>query len=101
MLADAGVIALVPVISPYRVGRRRCRDIHVAAELPFVEVWSRRRSESRTARPKGLYVKARAGELRNFTGIDDAYEPPEAPELVLPTQELTVVAAVELVLQHL
>ena len=101
LFADAGVVALVPVISPYRAGRQYARDIHVAAELPFVEVWvSTPIEECERRDPKGLYVKARAGELRGFTGIDDPYEAPEAPELVLPTHELTVAAAVDLVLQH-
>ncbi len=102
LLADAGVVALVPVISPYRAGRQYARDIHVAAELPFVEVWvSTPIEECERRDPKGLYVRARAGELRAFTGIDDPYEAPEAPELMLPTHELSVGAAVELVLQHL
>jgi bifunctional enzyme CysN/CysC len=102
LLSDAGVVALVPVISPYRAGRQYARDIHVVAALTFVEVWvSTPIEECERRDPKGLYVKARAGELRGFTGIDDPYEAPEAPELVLPTHELTVAAAVELVLQHL
>ena len=102
LLADAGVVALVPVISPYRAGRQYARDIHVAADLPFVEVWvSTPIEECERRDPKGLYVKARAGELRGFTGIDDPYEMPEEPELVLPTHELSVAAAVEQVLQQL
>ncbi|MGD9704955.1 MAG: adenylyl-sulfate kinase [Acidimicrobiia bacterium] len=102
LLADAGVVALVPVISPYRAGRQFAREIHAAAALPFVEVWvSTPIDECERRDPKGLYVKARAGELRGFTGVDDAYEEPESPELVLPTHELTVAVAVELVLQHL
>jgi bifunctional enzyme CysN/CysC len=102
LLADAGVVALVPVISPYRAGRQYARDIHVAADLPFVEVWvSTPIEECERRDPKGLYVKARAGELRGFTGIDDPYEAPEEPELVLPTHELSVAAAVEQVLQQL
>ena len=73
LLADAGVVALVPVISPYRAGRQFARDIHAAAELPFVEVWvSTPIEECEKRDPKGLYVKARAGELTGFTGIDDA-----------------------------
>ena len=102
LFADAGVVALVPVISPYREGRRFARDLHGAAGLPFVEVWvSTPLDECERRDPKGLYAKARAGELRGFTGIDDAYEPPEAAELVLPTHELSVEAAVGLVLERL
>jgi bifunctional enzyme CysN/CysC len=99
LLADAGVVALVPVISPYRAGRQFARDIHDAAELPFIEVWvSTPIEECERRDPKGLYVKARAGELRGFTGIDDAYEPPESPELVLPSHELAVAESVARVL---
>jgi bifunctional enzyme CysN/CysC len=99
LLADAGVVALVPVISPYRAGRQFARDIHAAAELPFIEVWvSTPIEECERRDPKGLYVKARNGELRGFTGIDDAYEPPVSPELVLPSHELTVEESVARVL---
>jgi bifunctional enzyme CysN/CysC len=84
LFADAGVVALVPLISPYRRGRDHARAIHVAAELRFVEVFVDTPLELCEARdPKGLYRKARAGELANFTGIDDPYEAPIAPELVL------------------
>ena len=89
LMADAGVVALVPVISPYRAGRQFARDIHAAAELPFIEVWvSTPIEECEKRDPKGLYVKARAGELTGFTGIDDAYEAPESPELELPSHQL-------------
>ena len=99
LFADAGVIALVPVISPYRAGREFARDLHLAAGLPFVEVWvSTPIEECERRDPKGLYAKARAGELRGFTGIDDVYEPPESPELVLPTHEIPLAAAVAQVL---
>lgn len=102
LLADAGVVALVPVISPYRAGRQFARDIHAAAELPFVEVWvSTPIEECERRDPKGLYLKARAGELKGFTGIDDQYEAPEAPELVLPSHQLTVDQSVASVLSLL
>ena len=102
LLADAGVVALVPVISPYRAGRQFARDIHDAAELPFVEVWvSTPIEECEKRDPKGLYVKARAGELTGFTGIDDTYEAPTAPELVLPSHQLTVDESVARVLRVL
>lgn len=84
LFADAGVVALVPLISPYRVGREQARAIHEAAGLRFVEVFvDTPIDECERRDPKGLYVKARAGELQGFTGIDDPYEPPSAPELVL------------------
>jgi len=84
LFADAGVIAVVPVISPYRVDRGRVREIHQLAGLPFVEVFVDTPLEVCEARdPKGLYAKARAGELKGFTGIDDPYEAPDAPEVRL------------------
>jgi bifunctional enzyme CysN/CysC len=102
LLADAGVVALVPVISPYRAGRQFARDIHAAAELPFVEVWvSTPIEECEKRDPKGLYVKARAGELTGFTGIDDAYEAPEHAELELPSHLLSIEESVSKVLNAL
>jgi adenylyl-sulfate kinase len=84
LFADAGVVALVPVISPYRVGRDRARAVHDAAGLRFVEVFVDTPIEECERRdPKGLYAKARRGEIKNFTGIDDPYEAPLDPELVL------------------
>ena len=86
LMADAGLAALVPVISPYREGRDRVREIHDAAGLRFVEVFVDTPIEECEQRdPKGLYAKARAGELRGFTGIDDPYEPPLHADLVLHT----------------
>jgi bifunctional enzyme CysN/CysC len=84
LLADAGVVALVPLISPYRAGRDRARSAHEAAGVPFIEVFVDTPIELCEQRdPKGLYAKARAGEITGFTGIDDPYEAPAAPELRL------------------
>ena len=84
LFADAGVVALVPVISPYRVDRTRAREIHQLAGLPFLEVFVDTPLEVCEARdPKGLYAKARAGEITGFTGIDDPYEAPDEPDLRL------------------
>lgn len=84
LLADAGVVALAPVISPYRADRAAVRAIHGEAGLPFVEVYVDTPIEVCEARdPKGLYAKARAGEITGFTGVDDPYQAPEAAELVL------------------
>jgi bifunctional enzyme CysN/CysC len=84
LFADAGVVAVVPVISPYRAGREQARRLHDAAGLTFVEVFVDAPLEVCEARdPKGLYAKARAGELTGFTGIDDPYEPPAEPDLVV------------------
>jgi bifunctional enzyme CysN/CysC len=84
LFADAGVVALVPLISPYRDARDRARRAHEVAGLRFVEVFVDTPIELCESRdPKGLYRKARAGEIKGFTGIDDPYEAPEKPELVL------------------
>jgi bifunctional enzyme CysN/CysC len=74
----------VPLISPYRNDRDQVRAAHEAAGLRFVEVFVDTPIELCEQRdPKGLYAKARRGELTGFTGIDDPYEPPTAPELRL------------------
>jgi len=84
LFADAGLVAVVPVISPYRSGRDRARRIHEEVGLPFVEVFVDTPIEVCEARDaKGLYARARAGELIGFTGVDDPYEPPERAELVI------------------
>lgn len=84
LFADAGAVALVPLISPYRAGRDRARRIHADAGTPFLEVFVDTPLELCEARdPKGLYAKARRGELPGFTGIDDPYEAPLAPDLTL------------------
>ena len=84
LMADAGVVALVPVISPFRAGRDAVRAIHDEAGLPFLEVFVDTPLAACEARdPKGLYAKARRGELVGMTGIDSPYEAPSRPELVL------------------
>jgi bifunctional enzyme CysN/CysC len=102
LFADAGVVALVPLISPYRAGRDHARALHEAAGLPFVEVFVDTPIEVCEQRdPKGLYAQARAGKITGFTGIDDPYEPPLAAELVLPGAELTPAEAAERVVSAL
>jgi bifunctional enzyme CysN/CysC len=82
LFADAGVVALVPVISPYRADRDQARAAHEQAGLPFLEVFVDTPIDVCESRdPKGLYAKARAGEIKGFTGIDDPYEAPNAPDL--------------------
>ena len=84
LFADAGVMALVPLISPYVEDRDRARAAHALADLPFVEVFVDTPIEVCEQRdPKGLYAKARAGEIKGFTGIDDPYEAPPQPDLIL------------------
>jgi adenylyl-sulfate kinase len=96
LFADAGVVAIVPVISPYRVDRDRVRKRHVEAGLRFVEVFVDTPLEVCEARdPKGLYAKARAGEISGFTGLDDPYETPLNPDLVIDTTETSPEVATE------
>jgi bifunctional enzyme CysN/CysC len=84
LFADAGLVAVVSLVSPYRADRNRVRAAHEASGLRFVEVFVDTPLEVCEARdPKGLYAKARAGELKGFTGIDDPYEAPDTPDLVL------------------
>jgi adenylyl-sulfate kinase len=84
LLADAGVVVLVALVSPYRADRDAARAVHAARGLPFLEVHVATSLEECERRdPKGLYARARAGEITGLTGVDDPYEPPEAPEVVV------------------
>ncbi|MQA60192.1 MAG: adenylyl-sulfate kinase [Actinophytocola sp.] len=84
LFADAGMVAIASLISPYRADREQVRAAHQAAGLPFVEVYVDTPLEVCEARdPKGMYAKARSGEITGFTGVDDPYEPPVHAELVL------------------
>jgi bifunctional enzyme CysN/CysC len=88
LFADAGVVAVVSLISPYRADRDRVRAAHDERGLPFLEVFVDTPLQVCEARdPKGMYAKARAGEITGFTGVDDPYEPPPAPDLVLRPQD--------------
>ncbi|MBS0569331.1 MAG: adenylyl-sulfate kinase [Proteobacteria bacterium] len=89
LMVDAGLIVLVSFISPFRDERRMARDLFGAGD--FAEVFVDTPIELCEQRdPKGLYAKARAGELRNFTGVDSPYEPPLEPELHLHTEKESV-----------
>ncbi|HEX7099503.1 MAG TPA: adenylyl-sulfate kinase [Acidimicrobiia bacterium] len=102
LFADAGVVVLVPVISPYRSDRDTVRQRHVEAGLPFIEVFVDTPLEVCEARdPKGLYAKARAGEITGFTGVDDPYEPPLYPELSIDTTVTSPDEATSLILSLL
>ncbi len=88
LFADAGVIAVVSLISPYRGDRDLIRQIHQDAGLRFVEVFVDTPLEVCAERdPKGLYAKARAGVITGFTGLDDPYEAPHRPDVVLRPQD--------------
>uniref|UniRef100_A0A8C7NPR3 3'-phosphoadenosine 5'-phosphosulfate synthase 2a n=1 Tax=Oncorhynchus mykiss TaxID=8022 RepID=A0A8C7NPR3_ONCMY len=91
LFADAGLVCITSFISPYTKDRDDARKILESAGLPFFEVFINAPLEVCESRDvKGLYKKARAGEIKGFTGIDADYERPEAPELVLKTGEVTV-----------
>jgi adenylyl-sulfate kinase len=84
LMADAGLIVVVSLISPYAGHRAAARTVHQEHGLPFIEVWvSTPLEECEQRDPKGLYSRARRGELKGMTGIDDPYEPPAAPDLEL------------------
>jgi bifunctional enzyme CysN/CysC len=84
LLADAGVVVLVALVSPYRADRQAARAIHAARRLPFLEIHVATPLEECERRdPKGLYARARAGEITGLTGVDDPYEPPDAPDVVV------------------
>jgi bifunctional enzyme CysN/CysC len=101
LLADGGLTVLVPVISPYRAGRERARAVHAAAGLPFTEVHVDTPLDVCEQRdPKGLYARARAGELTGMTGIDDPYEPPAAPDVRIVPGDLDAAVAAVLAALH-
>ena len=96
LFVDGGVIVLSSFISPYLVDRQIVRELHAADSMPFIEVFVDCSLEAAEERdPKGLYKKARAGEIKNFTGIDDPYEAPEAPEVHLHTDQQSLEEEVE------
>lgn len=102
VLARHGVAVLVAAISPYRDSREEVRQLSAEAGIPFLEVYARARLEVLIQRDvKGLYKRALAGEIQHFTGISDPYEPPEAPEVVVGTDEETLEAGRERILEAL
>jgi bifunctional enzyme CysN/CysC len=99
LLADAGVVAIVSLVSPYEADRQRVRASHEQGSLPFVEIFVDTPLDVCEARdPKGMYAKARAGEIKQFTGVDDPYEPPSAPHLRLRPEDGDAAAQAALVL---
>jgi adenylyl-sulfate kinase len=84
LFADAGVVAVVALISPYAESRLQARQIHEGVGLVFLEVYMAAQVDVCSRRdPKGLYAKASAGEIGSFTGVDDPYEVPDAPDLII------------------
>ena len=98
LFADSGMICLCSFVSPFRAARARVRGLHEKADPPltFLEAFVDVPLEVAESRdPKGLYQKAREGKIAEFTGISSPFEPPDSPELRLPTHEMSVDAAAE------
>ena len=99
LFVDSGIIALSSFISPYAADRDKVRALHEESGMDFIEIFvdcSLEAAESRD--PKGLYKKARAGEIKNFTGIDDPYEAPSKPEIHLRSDQQTLEEEVQEIL---
>jgi len=100
LMVDAGLIVLVSFISPFRSERRMARELFAPGE--FFEVFiDTPLAEAERRDVKGLYKKARRGELKNFTGIDSPYEAPEAPEIRIDTTRMDAAQAAEQIIGHL
>jgi bifunctional enzyme CysN/CysC len=100
LMTDAGLIVITAFISPFRSEREMVRQMMAPGE--FVEIFIDTKLEEAEARDvKGLYKKARAGELKNFTGIDSPYEPPENPEIHIDTSKITPEQAADLIIERL
>jgi|TARA_R110002050_G_scaffold132132_5_gene254032 adenylylsulfate kinase len=99
LFVDTGVIVLSSFVSPYRADRDIVRELHDAGEMDFLEIFVDVPLDVAEQRdPKGLYKKARAGEIKNFTGISDPYEAPLNAELVLNSHEQSLEEEVEILL---
>ncbi|MCJ1454758.1 Adenylyl-sulfate kinase [Mycoblastus sanguinarius] len=102
LFSDSCTIALTSFISPYRSDRAVARELHVSRSIPFIEIYVHvplSIAESRD--PKGLYAKARRGEIKDFTGVSAPYEEPEEPEVVIKSGETGVAEAVAQIAQYL
>lgn len=102
LMADAGLIVLNSFISPYVEDRNSVRELHDKGDLAFLEIFvDCHLDEAEKRDPKGLYKKARAGEIRNFTGIDDPYEAPANPDIHLRSDKMELREEVELIVAEL
>ncbi|KAK0495790.1 probable MET14-ATP adenosine-5`-phosphosulfate 3`-phosphotransferase [Armillaria ostoyae] len=102
LFADSSCIAITAFISPYRADRAFAREIHEQASLPFIEVFVDAPLHVVEQRdPKGLYKKARAGEIKDFTGISAPYEAPENPEIHIDTSTTDVAESVRIITDYL
>jgi adenylylsulfate kinase len=100
LFVDAGMIAMTAFISPYREDRRTARAIFKEGE--FLEVYVKcALQECERRDPKGMYKKARAGQIKQFTGVSDIYEEPENPEIIIETDKLSIDASLQQLLDYL
>lgn len=99
LFADAGMVAVVALISPYAEDRARARLVHEEAGLLFLEVHvATSLSECEARDPKGLYAQARAGQITEFTMVSDPYEVPDHPDMVIRTGDISIDEAAHAVL---
>jgi adenylylsulfate kinase len=102
LMSDAGLIVITAFISPYRHDRRRAREIALEGGSDFIEVFVDAPLEVCEQRdPKNLYKKARAGEIKDFTGVSAPYEPPTDPEIVVHTDRESLEASVTSIIDRL
>ncbi len=100
LMIDAGLLVMTAFISPFKVDRRSVRDL--VQDHEFIEVYMNTPIDECERRdPKGLYKKARKGEIKNFTGVDSAYEIPEAPEVLINTVSLSIEECADQVINYL
>lgn len=99
LFSDSGTLTLTAFISPFIEDREQAREI---IGTNFIEIYVSASLQSCESRdPKGLYKKARLGEIKNFTGIDSPYQAPDSPEIVIDTDTLTIEQSVDLVIEYL
>jgi adenylyl-sulfate kinase len=102
LFADAGVVALVSLVSPFASERAKARELHEADGMAFLEVYvNTPLAECERRDPKGLYARARRGQICHFTGVDDPYEPPERPDVELAAGDRPLQAAVDMLVGRL
>ena len=100
LFADAGLVVLAALVSPNEADRRMARKLFPEGE--FIEIYVKCSLEECERRdPKGLYKKARDGEISSFTGISAGYDVPQAPELIIDTEKLTVEQAIDILIRYL
>ena len=102
LFADAGIVAIVPIISPFIASREHARKIHRDNELAFVEVHVATPIEECERRDtKGLYSKVRSGEMSGLSGVDSVYEPPTSPEIIVGANNETLEQSVAMIMTKL